>query len=93
MLDTGPDPALLRGIVALIAADESRTENGIEQHVLPEPSEIRPQRGSRATSTIGLNVRSMPQADASDAAIRADASASSGFHDAAMPSGMGKRVR
>ena len=35
MLDTGPDPALLRGIVALIAADESRTENGIEQHVLP----------------------------------------------------------
>ena len=58
----------------------------------PLPSAMRPQRGSRAMSTIGLNVQQMPLALASMAAIRADCSIADMFQVAAKPKGMGKVV-
>ena len=56
----------------------------------PFPSDTRPQRGSRLTSTIGLNVHEIPSALASTAAIRADSSMAfiSQVHD--RPRGIGK---
>src|ERR1041385_4360808 len=59
----------------------------------PEPSTMRPQRGSRATSTIGAKVQCTPLADASMAATWADRSAAAGFQLAASASGTGKMVR
>src|SRR2546422_7712480 len=59
----------------------------------PEPSAMRPQRGSRAISTMGANVQWRPAAAASRAATRAAASTASGSHEAASPSGIGKMVR
>src|ERR1043165_2629875 len=56
----------------------------------PEPSTMRPHRGSRATSTIGAKVQCMPLADASVAATRAERSAAAGFQLAAPGSGTGK---
>ena len=59
----------------------------------PEPSEIRPQRGSRETSTMGEYVQQIPSALASLAAICADRSITdiSQLHD--KPRGIGKSVR
>jgi hypothetical protein len=54
---------------------------------------MRPHRGSRATSTIGAYVQTMPFAAASMAAMRAERSASGGSQLLASPSGMGKMVR
>mmetsp|Transcript_35901 Transcript_35901/g.101056 ORF Transcript_35901/g.101056 Transcript_35901/m.101056 type:complete len:272 (+) Transcript_35901:1621-2436(+) len=59
----------------------------------PEPSATRPQRWSRATSTIGAKVQWMPRAVASSAVARAVRRASSGSKLAASPRGMGKTVR
>ena len=59
----------------------------------PAPSTIRPQRGSRAMSTIGANVQCTPAADASAAATLAALSAATGSKLAASPSGTGKIVR
>src|ERR1041385_93371 len=59
----------------------------------PEPSAIRPQRGSRAMSTIGAYVQLMPAAAASWPAARAVASATSGSKAPASPSGIGKIAR
>ena len=54
---------------------------------------MRPQRASRATSTIGAKVQCRPDAAASVAATRADFSASAGSKLAASASGTGKMVR
>ncbi|VXD00821.1 conserved hypothetical protein [Sphingomonas sp. 8AM] len=59
----------------------------------PDPSTARPQRASRAMSTIGAKVQSIPDADASTAAARAVRRASSGSKLAASASGTGKTVR
>ena len=59
----------------------------------PAPSTIRPQRASRAMSTIGAKVQWMPAARASLAATSAARSGTDGSQDAAMPSGIGKIVR
>jgi len=59
----------------------------------PEPSAMRPQRGSRAMSTIGAYVQLIPNAAASCPAARAVASAASGSNELASPSGIGKIVR
>ena len=49
----------------------------------------RPQRGSRVTSTIGLNVHLMPSAVASEAAIDASLRASAGSQLLDSPSEIG----
>ena len=54
---------------------------------------MRPQRGSRAMSTIGANVQCTPTLRASAAAIAASRSANCGSQLAAPPSGIGKIVR
>ena len=54
---------------------------------------IRPQRGSRAMSTIGANVQWMPTARASRAATACPCSMVSGSHEAAIAIGTGKMVR
>ena len=59
----------------------------------PELSTIRPQRLSRAMSTIGAKVQSIPAAVASSAAARAVRRARSGSKLAASPKGTGKMVR
>ena len=59
----------------------------------PAPSMIRPQRGSRAMSTIGAKVQWMPTARASRAATDWPRSIVSGSHDAAIAIGTGKIVR
>ena len=59
----------------------------------PEPSMIRPQRASQATSTIGAKVQWTPAAAASVAAMRADASIAARSQLAASPSGVGNIVR
>ena len=58
----------------------------------PEPSEARPQRGSRQMSTIGLKVQQMPADEASRAAIRADFSTDCMSHEQDSPKGMGNTV-
>ncbi len=59
----------------------------------PAPSTMRPQRGSRAMSTIGAKVQCTPAAADSIAATRAARSASSGLKLAASASGTGNVVR
>ena len=59
----------------------------------PAPSMPRPQRWSRATSTIGAKFQSIPAAVASTAATRAVRSASSGSKLPASARGIGKTVR
>jgi hypothetical protein len=59
----------------------------------PAPSTMRPQRASRAMSTIGPNVQWMPAARASFAATAAARSWTDGSHEAAMARGTGKIVR
>ena len=59
----------------------------------PAPSMIRPQRGSRAMSTIGANVQWMPTARASRAATAWPPSMVSGSQEAAIAIGTGKMVR
>ena len=59
----------------------------------PNPSAIRPQRGSRAMSIIGAKVHWKPAPAASSAATAAAAATRSGSHAAAWPSGIGKMVR
>jgi hypothetical protein len=54
---------------------------------------MRPQRASRAMSTIGAKVQWMPAARASFAATAAARSWTEGSQDAAMASGTGKIVR
>ena len=54
---------------------------------------MRPQRGSRAMSTIGEKVHRTPPAAASFAATVAARVDSAGSKVAAWPSGMGKMVR
>ena len=54
---------------------------------------MRPQRGSRAMSTIGANAQWMPTARASRAATAWPGSITSGSQDAAMAIGTGKIVR
>ena len=54
---------------------------------------MRPQRASRATSTIGAKVQWMPTARASRAATSAARSGTEGSHEAAIPIGIGKIVR
>ena len=58
----------------------------------PAPSAMRPHRGSRLMSTIGLNVQLMPDADISTAAVRAAASMAGMFQVHDMPSGIGNTV-
>ncbi len=59
----------------------------------PAPSTIRPQRGSRAMSTIGANAQWMPTARASRAATACPASMVAGSQEAAMAIGTGRIVR
>ena len=59
----------------------------------PAPSMMRPQRGSRAMSTIGANVQWIPTARASRAATAWPRSMISGSQEAAMAIGTGKIVR
>jgi hypothetical protein len=59
----------------------------------PAPSTIRPQRGSRATSTIGAKVQCRPAALASAAAMRARARRRPGPTSRPIASGTGKIVR
>jgi hypothetical protein len=59
----------------------------------PAPSTTRPQRGSRATSTIGANVQCTPCAAASAAATRAAPATAAESNVAAWASGTGKTVR
>jgi hypothetical protein len=59
----------------------------------PAPSMMRPQRGSRAISTIGENVHRMPSAEASRAATREARSTTSGSQVAASANGIGNVVR
>ena len=54
---------------------------------------MRPQRGSRAMSTIGAKAQGMPTARASRAATACPRSIVSGSQDAASPIGTGKIVR
>ncbi len=54
---------------------------------------MRPQRASRAMSSIGANVQWIPAARASFAATAAARSWTDGSHDAAIASGTGKIVR
>src|SRR5688572_11156598 len=54
---------------------------------------MRPQRASRAMSTIGKNVQRIPVAEASRAAILADCSTSAGSQVDAIASGTGHIVR
>src|SRR5271166_2461018 len=58
----------------------------------PAPSTIRPQRASRAMSTVGANVQLMPAARASRAAIVCPRSTSDGSHVADIASGGGNIV-
>ena len=58
----------------------------------PDPSDTRPQRGSRLMSTIGLKVHEMPSALASVAAMRADCLMAAISHVQERPRGMGKMV-
>ena len=59
----------------------------------PEPSEMRPQRGSTEMSHMGEYVHCRPAAAASVAAMRALWPIPSTSHEAAMPRLMGKMVR
>ena len=59
----------------------------------PLPSAIRPQRGSRATSSIGANTQLMPAAAASRAEMRSASRIAARSKLAACPSGIGKMVR
>src|SRR6476659_1160049 len=59
----------------------------------PEPSTMRPHRGSRAMSTMGANVQWRPFAAPSAAATRAARSTAAGSQLAASASGVGKIVR
>ena len=59
----------------------------------PAPSMIRPQRGSRAMSTIGAKVQWIPTARASRAATDWPCSMVSGSQDAAIAIGTGRIVR
>ena len=59
----------------------------------PAPSTMRPQRGSRAMSSIGAKAQWMPTARASAALIACAFSTSAGSQDAASAMGTGKMVR
>ncbi len=59
----------------------------------PGPSAVRPQRGSRETSSIGAKVSPSPSCAASLAASRAVSSQASGSNKAASARGIGNRVR
>ncbi len=59
----------------------------------PKPSAMRPQRGSRAMSSMGVKVQWMAALAASRAATAAACSTISGSQLAAWASGMGKTVR
>jgi hypothetical protein len=59
----------------------------------PLPSAIRPQRGSRETSTIGEKVQWMPNAAASTAAMRDACTTVALSNIAASPSPIGNTVR
>jgi hypothetical protein len=54
---------------------------------------MRPQRASRAMSTMGENVQRTPVAELSSAATRAARSTKAGSQVAAIPSGTGNMVR
>ena len=79
--------------VALEAADLGRGDGGAEERVLPAPSMMRPQRGSRAMSTIGAKAQWMPTARASRAATAWPRSIVAGSQEAAIAIGTGRIVR
>ena len=64
-----------------------------EQGSSPGPSTMRPQRGSRATSSIGAKVMASPSAAASTAASRAERLPVAGSKVEASASGIGNMVR
>lgn len=80
-------------IRALKAADAGARQGAPRNGSSPAPSMIRPQRGSRAMSTMGAKVQRTPAEAASAAAMLAARSAAAGSHAAASPSGTGKMVR
>ena len=94
VLGAGDDAIRSAGVVALEpahAGPRHRRRRGRDPR--PTPPTIRPQRGSRAMSTIGAKAQRTPAADASAAAIRADRSTAAGSQLLASPSGIGKIVR
>ena len=87
LLEMLPDTALRRR-VAIPALIRLRGSAGADRGTFSTASTLSADGGE-----LSVKGRLNPREQSYDAAIRADASASSGFHDAAMPSGMGKRVR
>jgi len=80
-------------IAALIPAHLGFGQSNADVRVFAGSFALRPQRGSRATSSIGAKVIATPSAAASLAASRAVSAHRSGSKAEASPRGMGKSVR
>ena len=87
------EPVALTIAAITAAAGIVQDYRQIHRSVQPEPSEIRPHRGSRAISTIGAKVHLSPAAEASAAATRAARSTVAGSQLLVSPRGIGKIVR
>ena len=92
MLGAGHHTIGRADVRALEAADLGGGHGGTEEGIFAGAFDDRPQRASRAMSSMGPKVQRMPAARASLAAMVCARSATEGSHDEAMASGTGKIV-